>query len=84
MSKKDKLLERLLTRPTDFTFSELTALLGHLGYVIDNKGKTSGSKVRFKAPDGIAIQVHKPHPGNILKPYQINQVIDTLTERGEI
>lgn len=41
MSKKEKLVQRLLMLPKDFTFAELESLLIQLGFEIDNKGKTS-------------------------------------------
>ena len=82
MSKKDKLEERFLSRPTDFTFDELTTLLNRFGYSIMNSGKTGGSRVTFANSDGDYIRLHKPHPRNILKPYQIDDVTYALTERG--
>jgi hypothetical protein len=39
MSKKEKLLRRLLSRPKDFTFNETVTLLGQPGYDLDNKEK---------------------------------------------
>ena len=84
MSKQDKLVKRLLTQPKDFSFSELIALLGNFGYSISNAGKTSGSRVRFENDKGDYIRLHKPHPRNILKPYQVNDIITALTERGLI
>jgi hypothetical protein len=47
MTKKDKLLVRFLSIPRDFTFDELTTLLLSMGFEIENKGKTSGSRVAF-------------------------------------
>ena len=82
MSKKEKLAKRLLSRPLDFTFDELTALLGQLGYIAVSVGKTGGSRVAFTNSDGDYIRLHKPHPRNILKPYQVNDIITALTERG--
>ena len=81
MSKKEKLIKRLLSRPTDFTFDELTTLMGYLGYEKDNAGKTSGSRVKFKNNTNDALWQHRPHPGNILKTYQIKDIIEDLTER---
>ena len=80
MSKKEKLLKRLLSRPKDFEFDELTTLLGHFDYYIVNTGKTGGSRVSFTNGDDY-IRLHKPHPRTILKPYQINDMIDSLKER---
>ena len=82
MSKKSKLLDRLLSQPKDFTFDELTTLLNQLGYFIITTGKTSGSRVTFANTEKDYIRLHKPHPRNILKPYQINDIITALSERG--
>jgi len=82
MSKIDKLLSRLLSRPTDFTFSELTTVLGHFGYSIAKSGKTGGSRVSFANSSGDYIRAHKPHPRNVLKQYQVNDIITSLAERG--
>ena len=82
MSKKEKLARRLRSRPTDFTFDELTTLLGHLGYSMESAGRTGGSRVAFAKQDGDYIRLHKPHPRKILKLYQIDDIIANLTERG--
>ena len=82
LSKKEKLVQRLQSRPSDFTFEELVTLLGHLGYSIDKAGKTGGSRVAFTNQDGDYIRLHKPHPRNILKRYQIDYVVTCLMERG--
>ena len=82
MGRQEKLLEKLLSQPKDFTFSELTALLGRMGYSLSNAGKTGGSRVRFENEEGDYIRLHKPHPRNILKPYQVNDIISALNERG--
>jgi len=82
MGTKEKLIERFKTIPSDFTFSELERLLSHYGYLPDNKGKTSGSRVVFKDQQGHPIMLHKPHPGNIVKQYALRQVYDELNNRG--
>jgi hypothetical protein len=83
MSKKEKLLKRFLSKPKDFTFEELVTLLAGLGYETDNKGRTSGSRVGFiNADTKHTIMIHRPHPKNILKPYQVNYIIDELKTEG--
>jgi len=82
LSKKEKLAKRLLSRPSDFTFDELTTLLGHLGYSKEAAGKTGGSRVTFANNDGDYIRLHRPHPRNILKLYQIDDIVANLKERG--
>ena len=82
LGKRDKLIERLLSRPADFIFTELATLLGRLGYHIVKASKTGGSRVTFANSEGDYLRIHKPHPLNVLKRYQIEDVITALTERG--
>ncbi len=82
MSKIEKALERLKSKPKDFTYDEAKMILNNLGFIEYNKGKTSGSRVKFINNDNITIELHKPHPKNILKPYQVNEIIRKLIEGG--
>ena len=85
MGKKEKQIKRLLSKPKDFTFKELSSLLETLGYTKDNKGKTSGSRIAFINPaTSCIIRLDKPHPGNELKAYLLNYIIDKLKENGDI
>ena len=84
MAKIDKLIARLLSNPTDFTWEELIKILSHFGYEELKKGKTGGSRRKFADETKNLISLHKPHPGNILKRYQIDLVIATLKERRKI
>jgi hypothetical protein len=85
MGKKDKQITRLLSKPKDFTFEELSSLLKALGYINDNKGKTSGSRVAFiNLATSCIIRLDKPHPNNELKAYLIKYVIAKLKENGDI
>lgn len=77
MSKKEKLIGRLLSRPKDFSYDEARTLLCFLGFEERSKGKTSGSRMEY-ARGKDTILLHKPHPSGILKPYQVKQIIDTL------
>lgn len=45
MGTKEKLIQRFISQPKDFTWDELVRLFGIFGYEIGNKGKTSGSRV---------------------------------------
>lgn len=80
MSKNEKLLEKLKSKPKDFTYDEIKKILNNLGFYEDNKGKTSGSKVAFIKQRDMSkkIVLHKPHPKNILKEYQIENVLNLL------
>ena len=81
MSKKDKLIDRLRTKPKDFSFEEVKALLGLCGYKLSNAGKTSGSRVCF-VKDNKVFRMHKPHPRKELLAYQVNELIDELKQEG--
>ncbi|MDO4966360.1 MAG: type II toxin-antitoxin system HicA family toxin [Lachnospiraceae bacterium] len=59
MSKFDKAVERLIQQPKDYTYSEARYLLVQLGFEEFNKGKTSGSRVKFyRAVDQRIILLH--------------------------
>lgn len=84
MGKNDKLIERLLRIPRDFTWDELTLVLAHFGYLSLKTGKTGGSRRKFTDKDNNIISLHKPHPGNIVKEYALKQIIDQLKEKGKL
>ncbi len=68
MGTKEKLIERFKSQPKDFNWDELVRLFSIFGYKIDNKGKTSGSRVIFAKGES-SYTAHKPHPGSIVKGY---------------
>lgn len=82
MSRKEKLLKRIKGRPRDFTWDELTSLLKSLGYEQAKPGTTGGSRRRFVHETYPTITLHKPHPSNVLKMYQISQIIELLENEG--
>ena len=80
MSRLKKEIERLKSKPKDYTYDETKSLLNKLGFFENNKGKTSGSRVEFKDEFGRKIILHKPHPGNIIKMYMVNDLLNNLKE----
>ena len=83
MSRKDKMLSKLLRRPKDFIYDELVTLLGYFGYYEFKKGKTGGFRREFVHMDTKhVVRLHKPHPKNIFKRYQIEEIINELTING--
>lgn len=84
MSKLEKQLKRLQSKPKDYTYDEARTLLNKLGFYEDNKGKTSGSRVFFKNINNNKIELHKPHTEPTLKPYQVNKILKNLKEWGII
>lgn len=79
MSKIDKLIAKLKSNPKNFTYDELRRVLSALDYTEETKGKTSGSRVAF-INSGLKsiIRLHKPHPDNELKGYQIKEIVQEL------
>ena len=75
MSKYQKIIERFISGSGAITYDELKFILNKLNYKEIKTGKTSGSRVAFYN-DGLndLIRLHKPHPGNELKHYQIKLI----------
>lgn len=83
MSKRQKLIERFLAMPNDFTYDELVQVLKLFGYMEDKSGKTSGSAVRFIRENSFSqIRFHKPHPQKIIKRYILQYIKETLESEG--
>ena len=82
MSQLEKSILKLKSQPKDWTWRETQTLLRRLGY---KELQGSGSRVKFycESNDHVII-LHKPHPGNILKVYMVNQLLETLIEKGFI
>lgn len=85
MSKTEKLLQRFLSKPKDFTFEELRKLLKGLGYEEAKTGKTSGSRVAFyNAELDDMIKFHKPHPAQVMKQCYLKDIERQLRDREVI
>lgn len=84
MTKAEKLLKKFLSKPKDLTYDELVQVLKYFGYSELTTGKTTGSAKKFKNENNDLINFHKPHPGNIIKSYVINQIIEKLERNGLI
>lgn len=82
MSRREKQLQRLLTKPADYSWGELKSLLEGLGYAMAAAGKSGGSRVKFLHPEHPPIILHKPHPTPILKRYQVEQLVEFLQKEG--
>ncbi len=79
MGSKEKLVERFKKKPKDFTYEETLSLLAYFGYTEHTKGSTSGSRVRFKNDQtGAYIDIHRPHPGSIMKEWMVKTIYQHL------
>jgi hypothetical protein len=82
LSRRNKIIKRFLSRPSDFTWHELVSLLNGYGYVLAKSGKTGGSRVKFLHDTLPPIILHKPHPTPVLKKYQLEQIEEILRREG--
>ncbi len=80
MSKQEKALRRLASKPKDFTWDELVTLLAALGFTLEKGG---GSGRKFVQPKtGAILFIHQPHPEKTLKTYQVKDAISILKREG--
>ncbi len=78
MTKGAKLATRFKKLPKDFTWTELVAILGRLGF---EELQGSGSRVKFyNEQNDCLIQLHKPHPAKILKNYVMKEILSILEQ----
>jgi hypothetical protein len=78
LNRKEKLIARFLVMPSDFHYDEVVKLLGYFDFEEVKRGKTSGSRVKFMNPEGVPIMLHRPHPSNTMKQYQLKQIKEVL------
>lgn len=78
MSKIEKLIERLKSKPKDFTWEEMVKVLKYFGYDQISQGKTGGSRRKFVNQNQQIISLHEPHPQNVLKGYQLDLLMGHL------
>jgi hypothetical protein len=82
MARQRKLQKRFLSKPKDFTFEEMKKMMSGFGYRETKRGRTSGSRVVFfNRETQHIIRLHKPHPKNTLKRYQLDLIEEELRKR---
>jgi len=80
MTKRDKQLAKLLSKPATFKWRELCGVLSGLGF---SQLEGSGSRVKFYHKEtSIIINLHNPHPENTVPEYAIRRVAETLIRMG--
>ena len=85
MGKTDKLIEKMKSIPNDLRYTDFKKILESLGYVENNKGKTSGSRVIFyRASDNDKIGGDKPHGNGSVSQGWIKRVVKHLLDKGDI
>ncbi|TDF41915.1 type II toxin-antitoxin system HicA family toxin [Alteromonadaceae bacterium M269] len=84
MVSREKFAAKLKRKPVpkDVKFSELQNYLIAVGYQLSNKGKSSGSRVKFIDKDMNIIMLHKSHGADPVKPKALAYVVEALYEHG--
>ncbi len=64
---------------------ETKYLLSNMEFVEYNKGKTSGSRVKFyREKDNRVILLHKPHPSDVMKVGAVKDLVEHLVKLGDL
>lgn len=86
MSRKQKLVERLLKipPPRDFTWDEATTLMNACGYELLNARGGGSGRMFVNRSTKSKIRLHEPHPQNTLLPYMVRELIEGLRSTGAI
>jgi hypothetical protein len=84
MTSNEKLIDRFIQIPSDFTFQELERLLKYFGYEKKQSGKTAGSSVHFIGSDGTSVSMHRPHPSRYVKKPYLRAILKHLKEQGHL
>lgn len=82
MSKKAKLLARVLTRPKDFTWDEACSLMRACGFEL--KKRPGSARMFVHAATGRKVRLHEPHPRPTLLPYMLDELLEGLIAVGEL
>lgn len=83
MTRIDKLIAQLLGRPSTYRVADFLKVMASYGFEMDNKGRTSGSRIRFYRPsDGRMFVMHAPHPSDELAAGTIRNIVRFLQDVG--
>jgi hypothetical protein len=82
MSKHQKAIDRLLSRPNDFQWGELKSLMKAFGYELKTTGGSGRKFIHFATK--ATMFMHEPHPASILKAYQVRDAIHFLKQEKHI
>ena len=80
MSRIQKALDRLRSKPADFNWHELELVMRHFGYQLI---QGTGSRRKFiHARTGVVLSLHQPHPKPVLKAYAVKLIVEHLQDEG--
>ncbi len=73
-------MDRLKSKPKDFTWHELQTIMNHFGY---EELKGGGSRRKFiNRKTKALVSLHEPHPTSIIKSYAVDIILEHLKEHS--
>lgn len=84
MSRKDKLIEKLKSRPKGFTWDEATTLMSACNFKLMNARGGGSGRMFVHQVTRQKVRLHEPHPQKTLLPYMLSELIEALVCAGEI
>lgn len=80
MSRREKLEQRLRRKPSpkDFTWDDWVTLAKGYGFTVHCQG--GSHHTFFHEATGFIVKMSKTHPSGLLKQYQIDAAIETITK----
>lgn len=80
MSQRDKLEQKLRAKPkpVSFPWDDLVTLMSSKGFKILTKRAKSSHFTFYHSASGLKVKLSRSHPDDVLKAYQISDVIEAL------
>jgi predicted RNA binding protein YcfA (HicA-like mRNA interferase family) len=82
LSQKQKLIEKLLRKSSNFTWNECVSLMSACDFTLHHK--KGSSRVFIHEVTRLKVLLHEPHPSKTLLPYAIEILIEGLKQSGEL
>lgn len=80
MSKKEKLKQALLKRPSKFKWTDLVLVMKYCGFEMMKAKRGSGRKFYNSETQAYA-SWHEPHPGNEVLQYVVDEAIELIKDQ---
>jgi len=80
MSRRDKLLEKAISSPSNLRFDEVCSLAEEFGFI--HRGGKGSHRIYKRA--GVSRPMNFQNDGGKAKAYQVKQLLEVLRELGEI
>lgn len=82
MSQSDKLEQKLRAKPkpVSFPWNDLVTLMNQYGFTLLTRKAKGSHFTFFHTETGLKVKLSRSHPDDVLKGYQITNVIDAIDQ----